>query len=135
MTPLWPLQKLVDTTIRGDAVLAAKLRGEKVYSLTVPSSDDALPYILLAQSVESDLAMFENSGWSNTESFSGWSADKTKEELAGINDDMMRLFKGTRLSLDGYHFVTGELTLIRLGGSADGRYSQANWTYEVLSHG
>lgn len=138
-SPLWSLQELLDGTITGDATLSAKLKGEKVYSGVAPETDGTasaplLPYVLLSTSAEERVPLFDAARMqSSREDFSAWSADVTKFELAGIWSDLVRLLDGTRLSLDGYTFVTGALTLIQLGVDPSLKYSRLSVSYEVLS--
>lgn len=137
MSAVWTVQEAIYNAILADDVLAATLKGEKVYSLNVPQSDDVLPYILLADSAESRLPVFERRGQTGQERLSGWSSDLTKYELgAVIVPRLVAVLDHTRLTLDGYTFITGELTLLTLGldtSSQPPRYSRAVLNYEVLS--
>lgn len=133
MSAITPLQIAIDTAIQNDAVLSAKLRGAKVYSLTAPSSDDDLPYILLGQSTETALRMFGPKGYNGVEAIDAWSADLTKFEAADLAADLERILDMAPLSVDRHYLCTGSFSILAITIDPSGKYAHASCRYETLT--
>jgi hypothetical protein len=131
---IWTLQEAMDAAIQGDGTLAPMLAGDKVYSLLGPSDAGVVPYVLLAQSAESRWAMFETPAFSGVEGISIFSADRSKKEVALIAAEVVRVL-GAPLTLDGYNFVTGEVSILAITMDPSLKFSMASLSYEVMSHG
>jgi hypothetical protein len=136
-----PLQDTLFATITGDVALAAKLGGQKVYSMSVPESDATVfaggkrAYIVLGQSTETPQDDFDGGGDNGYETITVWSNDRTKFTVAEIVADLKRLFHNTDLTVAGRVLVTGRLFVVFLGPSSDAKYSMATLRYEVLTYG
>jgi len=134
MSAIWPLDVAVDTLIQGDATLSAKLAGEKVYSLTAPALDSALPYIILGSSSETTQRTYDSKFRNTILTIAVWSADITKFEVASIVSDLERLLDGTQISVGGHKFVSGALSVIAIQLDNTGRYGMASCRYEALNY-
>jgi len=134
MSAIWPLDVAIDTAIQNDAALSAKLKGEKVYSLTSPALDTQLPYIVLGSSSETTARTYDSKFRDTILTISVWSADITKAEVAGIVADLERLLDATQLTVGGHHFVSGAFSVVAMMLDGTGRYGMASCRYEALNY-
>lgn len=132
---VYALDTAVDAALTGDATLAPKLAGEKVYSLMVPARDTALPYVVLGQSTEQNWYTFDApNGHDNILTIDVWSDDLTKKTVADLCNDIDRILDGTKLSVGGTHFITGAFSIVAIMVDPSGKFTHASCRYEVLTY-
>ncbi|HEU4588141.1 MAG TPA: DUF3168 domain-containing protein [Gemmatimonadales bacterium] len=109
----WPIDKAVAATLTGDATLSGLLAGEGVYSQGTVARDAALPYIVLAGSVEGDTRpAFQRPAWADGElTLDIYGADKGV--VLTLYGHARRLLDRVPLDLsgDGRTLLRGRLTL------------------------
>ncbi len=130
---VWPLNKMLFQLLTGDATLAAKLAGGKVYSGRAPTNAP-LDYIILGQSIETPDDLFGTGGHRGIERLHVWTDDPSKYRASMIANDLHRLLHHTAVTIDGHTLCTGSFSTLGILPDPTGSYTTAMCQYEVLSY-
>lgn len=104
MSAAWPLDVAVAAAFNADATLAAKLAGDKVYSL-VAEKDSPFDYIVLGDGPEAQFRTFGRQGHANDLAIHIWSQGQAKKGVLDIYGDIERILDRQRLVLTGHTAV------------------------------
>lgn len=98
MSAAWPIDVAIAAALNADGTLAAKLAGDKVYSLVAPK-DSVFPYLVLGDGPEDQFRTFGRQGHANDLAIHIWSQTDQKKGVLTIYDDLERILDRQKLAL------------------------------------
>jgi hypothetical protein len=96
----WAIDVAVAAALTGDGTLAAKLAGDKLYSLVAPK-DSPFDYLVLGDGPESQFRTFGRQGHANDLAIHIWSQGQQKKGVLDIYADIERVLDRQKLALTG----------------------------------
>lgn len=109
---VWPLYVAIAHALTNDAAVAARLGGDKVYSLKAPGGV-AFDYVVLGSPTEEELWLFMSGGSALSLQVHLWCAGVDAQRCAQLHGEMYRVLNGASLDI-GAPFSARSTCALRL---------------------
>jgi hypothetical protein len=128
----WAIDVAIAAALNGDGTLAAKLAGDKVYSLVAPK-DSPFDYLVLGDGPETQFRTFGRQGHANDLAIHIWSQGQAKKGVLDIYADIERILDRHTLALTANTMVRMATRLQTVLADPDGMTFHGVARAEVLS--
>ena len=123
LSPSWAVQKAIFSALNTNIELTALLGAGRIYDHAPENAP--FPFMVFAQSIESDWGTSSDDGREHTIVLHVWSAKKGQKEARAISERVRAILHDTALTLDENHLVNLQCRTIEVLRMPEDRATQA----------